>query len=110
MVGKYLESKRTKLEKKTEITQEWVLNNLKKVFERCMQEEEVCDKEGNFLGVFEFEHAGANKSLELLGKHLGLFADRIKLGGDEKGAPIEIKKHSTLNEINHRIKQMLGRE
>lgn len=66
---------------KTELTAEWVLNNLKEVAERCMQAEPVLDREGNETGEWKFEHAGANKSLELIGKHLKLFTDKVEHSG-----------------------------
>jgi phage terminase small subunit len=94
MVQEYLERKRAKLEKKTEISQEWVISNLKKVFERCMQEEAVTDKEGNFKGVFEFEHSGANRSLELIGKTFGMFTDKVEHAGG-----IKIKHEDALKEL-----------
>lgn len=94
-VQAYLDSKRAKLEKKTEITQEWVLTELKKQYESATD-------------VREFQPA--LKALEMLGKHLGLFAERLKLGGDDKGIPIDIRKQSTLEQINERIKTMLGRK
>ena len=39
---------------------------------------ERVDGEQKDTGEFKFEHSGANKSLELLGKHLGLFTDKIE--------------------------------
>jgi phage terminase small subunit len=77
----YLNSKRKKLEKKTEVTQEWIIKNLKKVYKRCMQITPITDSEGNPLGDYKFEHSGATKSLELLGKTLGMFVDTKKLTG-----------------------------
>ena len=77
------------------ITVEWVLNNLKKVAERCMQEEPVMTKDGDEYvesGVYKFEHSGANKSLELLGKHLGMFTDKIEHSGEIKMPNIVIGK------------------
>ena len=53
---------------KTEITAEYVLENLKRLSERCMGEK-------------EFAPSAAARSLELLGKHLGLFSDRVELSG-----------------------------
>lgn len=53
---------------KTEITAEYVLENLKRLSERCMSEE-------------EFAPSAAARALELLGKHLGLFSDRVELSG-----------------------------
>ena len=37
------------------------------------------------LGDEKFEPAGANKSLELLGKHLGLFTEKLQVTGDGGG-------------------------
>ena len=66
---------------------EWIINNLRDIVERCMEAKEVLDKEGNSLGYCSFNAQGAIRALELLGKHLGMFADRVKVGGD--GNPIE---------------------
>lgn len=74
---------------KTEITAEYVLSSLYKVAERCMQEEAVKGQDGEVSGEYKFEHSGANKSLELLGKHLGLFVERKELSGPG-GNPIEV--------------------
>lgn len=58
------------------VSAEYVISSLKKVAERCMQAEPVLDKLGNPTGEYRFEHSGANKAFELLGKHLGLYIDR----------------------------------
>ena len=108
-VQEHLQVKRTKLEKKTDITQEWVLKNFKKVFKRCMQMSRVTDKEGNFLGEFKFEAGPATRSLELLGKHLGMFAERVKVGGDAESGPIKTETKLTCDAINGRIAQMLNK-
>jgi phage terminase small subunit len=63
--------------KRTEITADWVLKNLKEVAERCMEAVPVLDKEGNPIGAYRFDANGANRALELLGKHLALFTDKI---------------------------------
>lgn len=72
-----IQTKQNKLAEKTEITQEYIVNNLKKVAERSMQAEPVLDKNGEETGEYQFNATGANKSLELLGKHLGLFSEKI---------------------------------
>jgi phage terminase small subunit len=94
--------------KRVEVSQDWVIENLKKVFERCMQEEAVNDREGNFTGVFNFKEAGANKALELIGKHLGMFTEKVKISGDENGAPIKHEvKSKVIHSIDERIAQMI---
>lgn len=73
-----------KLQEKTQITQEYVLNNLKEVGERCLQKKPVMkwdyankqmtqveDEQGN--SVWAFDSQGANRAFELLGKHIGIF-------------------------------------
>ena len=66
--------KKTERSKKTKIDAEWVLKSAVKVFNRCMQEEQVTDKEGNPIGEYKFEHAGANKALDTIGKHIDVQA------------------------------------
>ena len=83
---------------KTAITADYVLSSLYKVAERCMQQEAVTDADGE-TGEFKFEHSGANKSLELLGKHLGLFVERKELSGPD-GGPIEVDQRWEVEFIN----------
>ena len=45
-----------------------------------MQAVPVMDREGHETGEWEFDSGGANRALELLGKHLQLFGD-----GDDSG-------------------------
>ncbi len=86
---------------KVEITAEYVLSSLKEVAERCMERKAVMyfDKENKEMrqemaavkdpvtgevreeGVWEFDSSGANKSLELLGKHIALFTDKVQHSG-----------------------------
>lgn len=65
--------------KRVGVSQDYVVKNLVEVVERCMQRAPVCnmkgeqitDKEGR--GVWQFNGRDANKALDLLGKHLGMF-------------------------------------
>lgn len=90
---------------KLEITADYVLDGLKTVAERAMQREalmkwnyqdrqmeHVKDENGN--DIWQFDSNGANKALELLGKHIGLFeADNrqksqvinVKVDDDDNG-------------------------
>ena len=58
--------------KRVEINADWVLISAKRVFDRCMQEEEVETRDGEPTGVFKFEHSGANKALEIIGNHVNV--------------------------------------
>lgn len=79
-----------KLEAKTGVTAEWVVNGLKTVAQRCLQEKRVMEfdhidkmmkpklDEDTGEPLFEFDASGANRSLELLGKHLGIFTEKTE--------------------------------
>lgn len=87
------------VEEKALVTKEYVIKGIKEVVERCMQRErvmeydhaerelvqkEVWDKTaGKWIGVWEFDSAGANKGLENLGRHLKLFTDKQELNISE---------------------------
>lgn len=90
-VQKAIQEAQNKLSERTEITQDYVLSNIQKVVERCMQQEVVRARDGSPLLVegpegdlaclFEFKETGALKGLELLGRHLGLFVDKVQHTG-----------------------------
>lgn len=82
-----IDKKIKKIADRSGISAEWVLKNLKEVAERCMQKVPVMrfdkvDKEyvqvedENGQGVWQFDSSGANKALELIGKNLGMFAEK----------------------------------
>ena len=76
---------------KTGVDAEWVLTRLRTVAERCMQSRPVLDRRGEPVSVegpdgkdvaaWTFDASGANRALELLGKHVGLFVERVKVEG-----------------------------
>ena len=98
-VSEAIQEAQNKRAERTEITQDYVLTNIQKVVERCMQQEAVQSRDGSPLLVegpdgdlvclFEFKENGALKGLELLGKHLGMFKDKIEHTGPD-GKDLEI--------------------
>ncbi|OZN24864.1 terminase [Actinobacillus seminis] len=83
------EAKKQRSER-TQITQDEVLRDLQELRDMCMGRKSVIvtdtvksNQEGTIKAVdnaiFMFEPSGANKALELLGKHLGMFKDRIDM-------------------------------
>ena len=58
---------------RTELTQDYVLDNLREIITRCMDAK-------------NFEARNAIRALELLGKHLGMFTDKLQL--KEETAPV----------------------
>ncbi len=67
--------------KRTELDQDWIIEQLKGVYEASIEGRPVCDKDGNEKG-FSFNPSAANKALELLGRHLGMFTDNLNLSGE----------------------------
>lgn len=60
----------------------WIIARLMSVTDRCMQAEQVTDKRGNVIeGEYQFDSMGANKSLELLAKHLKMLTDVQEVQG-----------------------------
>lgn len=81
-VGEYIQKLKAERSERTQISADWVLNNIKEVAERCMQKVPVMirtdvglvqeqDEEGNH--IWQFNANGALKGLELIGKHIGFF-------------------------------------
>ena len=80
-------------QRRTELSADYVIATLREIVERSMQRspvltrrgEQLVDEEGRH--VWRFDGRTASRALELLGRHLGMFADRVR---QEKGGPISI--------------------
>lgn len=86
MVSAYIKERQQELSKKTELSQEWVLEKLKECVSKSMQEEEIkkWDYEDRCMvgtGEYIYDSRGATRALELIGKHLGMFKDKLELSG-----------------------------
>jgi phage terminase small subunit len=69
----------------------YVLTRLRENVERAMTAEPVRDSDGEPTGEYRYEGAVANKALELLGKHLGMFRDKVELSGpDGTAIPVQV--------------------
>ncbi|EFM88762.1 Terminase small subunit [Actinobacillus pleuropneumoniae] len=85
---------------RTQITQDEVLNRLLENIEIAMGKRKTIitipskNADGEMVGSeiehFVYEPSAANKSLELLGKHLGMFKDRVDLTTNDKPLPTAI--------------------
>lgn len=91
-----IEKAQAKRARRVEVTQDYVLSNLVEVVERTMQRAPVLDRKGEQVtdeegrAVWTFDAKNANRALELLGKHLGIFADKVKaeVSGPD-GGPVQ---------------------
>lgn len=83
-VREAIEKAQAKRARRVEVTQDYVLSNLVEVVERSMQRAPVLDRKGEQVtdeegrAVWTFDAKGANRALELLGKHLGIFTDKVR--------------------------------
>lgn len=85
-----------KIADKAEVSAEYVLTSLVNVAERCQQAEPVMMKDGKGwveTGEYKFDSSGANKALELLGKHLALFTEKVININDLTGEAMKTLAH-----------------
>ncbi|MDA1330776.1 MAG: terminase small subunit [Chloroflexi bacterium] len=61
---------------RVEIDQDFVLEGLRENYNRAMQATPVLDREGKETGEWRWNGSVANKALELLGRHLGMYTDK----------------------------------
>lgn len=80
------------------LTKEWVINRLIENVERAMQVVPVTDRDGKGTGEFTYQGNVANRSLELLGKELGMFVDRTE----------DVTARRTSEQIYSRLSQILA--
>ena len=74
-----IERQKLEISKKAMVDAVWIRSKLKSNVERAMQAEAVMDNEGNPIGVYKYSGTAANRALELLGKDLGMFTDRLEV-------------------------------
>ncbi len=59
----------------------WVLERLINNADRAAVAHPVTDREGNVTGEYVYDGGVVNRSLELIGKHIGMFTDKLQLSG-----------------------------
>ena len=78
-IQKAIDSKLEKMAKKLDLTAEKILMDIEEVKRRCLQGEEIRDREGNPTGEWRFDASNALKACELQGRHLKMFTDRTEV-------------------------------
>ena len=78
-VGAAIQEAQEARSERTKIDQDWVIKRLVGVYEASMEARPVLDKNGEEKG-FTFNPTAANRALELIGKHKGMFIDRKLIG------------------------------
>lgn len=99
-IAKVISERIARVSERADVSETYVLTNLKECVERCMQRAPVMtfspidrtyvqaqDDEGNNL--WQFDSKGAIAALNLIGKHLGMFVDRTRHENAD-GSPLSI--------------------
>lgn len=88
IISEYIAACQKEIRERTNITQDWVVNRLKEISDRCMQAEPVMAWIGGEYvesGEYKFDSSGATRATELLGKHIGIFEKDNR----QKVAPVD---------------------
>jgi len=72
---------REEIAERTMVTKEYVMRELRCNYERAMQLTPVFDKEGSATGEYIYQPMAAIRALELMGKALGMFKNKVEVGG-----------------------------
>jgi phage terminase small subunit len=79
-ISEEIQSRRNKLAKKSEVDAQYVIDNLVSTLRKASGIDPIPGDDGE--DIYRFNGAVANKSLELLGKNLGLFTDKLEVKTD----------------------------
>lgn len=95
-----------KLERHTIIDKAWVVDQLVDNIMKAKQDIPVYDRKGNPTGEYVFQGNIVNKALELVGKELGMFRDRIEHTGLD-GSPIQMGHKLDLSSLSDKDLELL---
>lgn len=94
-----IEELKSAIADRVEIDEAYVLGTIKTTVERCTQARPVMDRKGDPVLVetpagdiapaYVFDAKSVLRGAELLGKHIGMFKDRVEHSGPD-GGPIEL--------------------
>jgi phage terminase small subunit len=107
-LAEYIQTLMKERSDKTAINAQWVLDRLTELTNRCMQAEMVTDREGNPTGEWKFDSSGANKALDSIGRHLGMFNDKLRVDGNMNTTTQDItnlpqeERRARIDELNRR--------
>lgn len=108
-VKEYIQKLENEAAKASNLTAEFVIAGLMDVYARCMEAQQVTLL-GHAVEVkYTFNAKEANRALELLGKAVGLFRDRVEMTGGNGGAiQVDLSKVSA-EERKKRLETLLNK-
>lgn len=78
-IAEQIAEAQAKLAERTAISQEWVIEQLIDNLEKAKTDVAKLDNKGEPTGEYIYQGGVANKALELIGKHLGMFGDKLEV-------------------------------
>lgn len=81
------------------IDRDWVLSKMARIAEMCSKEEASYDKRGNIIGTKVVDATNALKALKDIGTELGMFSNKIEMGGTDE--PIKIERKEIIVDVNN---------
>jgi phage terminase small subunit len=81
-VARYIAARHGDISAKLKVDAEWVLKELVSVYRKCMQLDDILDKNGKQTKG-KFDPRGANRALDSIGRHMAVqaFKDRLEVSG-----------------------------
>lgn len=77
------------------LTPDWVLSKWAIMHDKCSKEIDELDRRGNKIGTKLVDASNANRALENIARHLGMFKDTMEIGGTD--TPIVQKQDVKIN-------------
>lgn len=107
-----------KRSQRTGITQDYVLSTIVDTVERCRQAAPVLDRkgeqiwvetpDGQILPAYAFDAKAVLRGCELLGKHIGIFTEKVSLTGPG-GGPLQVLGGSLPSNVAAALSERLKR-
>lgn len=98
-----------KIEDDSWLNKQWVINRLRENHDKSVQAIAVLDNEGTPMGEYRYEPSAVNRSLELLGKEIGMFRDRVEHSGSINSAlELYSKSEAASRDAVRKLDGMMG--
>ncbi len=91
VIQEAIEKAQAERSERTEVTQDYVIKTIVETIERCSQAKQVYDKsgepvmtetpDGDLAPAYRYDATNVLKGAEMLGKHLGMFTDKVEVSG-----------------------------
>lgn len=101
-VRQYVATLLEERQKRLEIDEDWVMSRLRDIHDRCIQatpvwegaryrrDDETGEMEETEPAYYKFDATGALKALELMGRHMRMFSDKVDSGSINVGVQINL--------------------